>query len=185
VTGLLLAWRAGDPAAFEALIPLVYDELRRIAHRQLAGERHQTLQTVDLVHEVYVRLVDASQVHWQNRAHFLAVAARSMRRILVDAARERQAQKRGGDRSRVELEPDLVAALAADVDVLALDDALRELTEADPRRGQVVELRYFGGLTVEETAQVLEVSPDTVMRDWKVARAWLHHRLASLGALGG
>jgi RNA polymerase sigma-70 factor, ECF subfamily len=179
ITGLLLAWRAGDRAALEALIPLVYEELRQIAHRQLAGERHQTLQTIDLVHEAYVRLVDASRVRWQNRAHFLAVAARSMRRILVDAARTRGAQKRGGDQSRVELEPDLVAALAPGVDVIALDAALSELAEADPRRGQVVELRYFGGLTVEETAQVLDVAPETVTRDWKVARAWLHGRLTS------
>ena len=179
ITGLLLAWRAGDRAALEALIPLVYEELRQIAHRQLAGERHQTLQTIDLVHEAYVRLVDASRVRWQNRAHFLAVAARSMRRILVDAARTRGAQKRGGDQSRVELEPDLVAALAPGIDVIALDEALSELAEADPRRGQVVELRYFGGLTVEETAQVLDVAPETVMRDWKVARAWLHARLRS------
>ena len=179
ITGLLLAWRAGDRAALEALIPLVYEELRQIAHRQLAGERHQTLQTIDLVREAYVRLVDASRVRWQNRAHFLAVAARSMRRILVDAARTRGAQKRGGDQSGVELEPDLVAALAPGIDVIALDEALSELAEADPRRGQVVELRYFGGLTVEETAQVLDVAPETVMRDWKVARAWLHGRLTS------
>jgi RNA polymerase sigma factor (TIGR02999 family) len=185
VTGLLLAWRAGDRDAFEALIPLVYEELRHIAHRQLAGERQQTLQTIDLVHEAYVRLVDASRVRWQNRAHFLAVAARSMRRILVDAARTRGAQKRGGDLSRVELEPDLVAALAPDVDVIALDEALSELAEADARRGNVVELRYFGGLTVEETAQVLDVAPETVMRDWKVARAWLHQRLTSRPPAGG
>ena len=138
ITGLLLAWRAGDRAALEALIPLVYEELRQIAHRQLAGERQQTLQTIDLVHEAYVRLVDASRVRWQNRAHFLAVAARSMRRILVDAARTRGAQKRGGDQSRVEFEPDLVAALAPGIDVIALDEALSELAEADPRRGQVV-----------------------------------------------
>ena len=159
VTGLLLAWRAGDRAAFEALIPLVYEELRRIAHRQLAGERHQTLQTVDLVHEAYVRLVDASRVRWQNRSHFLAVAARAMRRILVDSARIRRAQKRGGDQSRVELDPNLVAALTPGIDVIALDEALRELAAADPRRGHVVELRYFGGLTVEETSQVLDVAP--------------------------
>jgi RNA polymerase sigma factor (TIGR02999 family) len=185
VTGLLRAWRAGDHAAFEALIPLVYDELRHIAHRQLAGEHHQTLQTMDLVHEAYVRLVDTSRVRWQNRAHFLAVAARSMRRILVDAARTRQAQKRGGDQSRVELEPDLVAALAPGIDVIALDEALRELATADPRRGQVVELRYFGGLTVEETSQLLDVAPETVIRDWKVARAWLHQRLTSPPSVGG
>ena len=182
VTGLLLAWRAGNPAAFDALMPLVYEELRRIARRQLAGERHQSLQTTDLVHEAYVRLVDSSRLHWQNRAHFLAVAARSMRRILVDAARTRQAQKRGGDAARVELDPDVLIALSPGIDLIALDDALRELAEADPRRGQVVELRYFGGLTVEETALVLDISPETVSRDWKVARAWLHRQLTSSSA---
>ena len=152
ITGLLLAWRAGDRAALEALIPLVYEELRQIAHRQLAGERHQTLQTIDLVHEAYVRL--------------------------VDAARPRGAQKRGGDQSRVELEPDLVAALAPGIDVIALDEALSELAAADPRRGQVVELRYFGGLSLEETARALGVSTPTVSRHWEFARVWLHRELS-------
>jgi RNA polymerase sigma factor (TIGR02999 family) len=181
VTRLLLAWRAGDQAAFEALIPLVYDELRRLAHHQLRGERHQlTLQTADLVHETYARLVDSSRVQWQNRAHFLAVAAQSMRRVLVDAARARQAQKRGGDYARVDLDTELIVAGAPDVDVVALDDALRTLGAADARRARVVELRFFGGLTVEETAEVLGVSPETVMRDWKVARAWLYQQLKSV-----
>lgn len=180
VTRLLLAWRAGDQAAFEALIPLVYDELRRLAHHQLRGERHQlTLQTADLVHETYARLVDSSRVQWQNRAHFLAVAAQSMRRVLVDAARARQAQKRGGDYARVDLDTELIVAGAPDVDLVALDDALRTLGAADARRARVVELRFFGGLTVEETAEVLGVSPETVMRDWKVARAWLYQQLKS------
>ncbi len=180
VTRLLLAWRAGDQAAFEALIPLVYDELRRLAHHQLRGERHQlTLQTADLVHETYARLVDSSRVQWQNRAHFLAVAAQSMRRVLVDAARARQAQKRGGDYARVDLDTELIVAGAPDVDMVALDDALRTLGAADARRARVVELRFFGGLTVEETAEVLGVSPETVMRDWKVARAWLYQQLKS------
>ena len=181
VTRLLLAWRAGDQAAFEALIPLVDDELRRLAHHQLRGERHQlTLQTADLVHETYARLVDSSRVQWQNRAHFLAVAAQSMRRVLVDAARARQAQKRGGDYARVDLDTELIVAGAPDVDVVALDDALRTLGAADARRARVVELRFFGGLTVEETAEVLGVSPETVMRDWKVARAWLYQQLKSV-----
>ena len=118
-------------------------------------------------------------MRWQNRSHFLAVAARAMRRILVDSARIRRAQKRGGDQSRVELDPNLVAALTPGIDVIALDEALRELAAADPRRGHVVELRYFGGLTVEETSQVLDVAPETVIRDWKVARAWVHRRLTS------
>jgi RNA polymerase sigma factor (TIGR02999 family) len=181
VTRLLLAWRAGDQAAFEALIPLVYDELRRLAHHQLRGERHQlTLQTADLVHETYARLVDSSRVQWQNRAHFLAVAAQSMRRVLVDAARARQAQKRGGDYARVDLDTELIVAGAPDVDIVALDDALKTLGAADARRARVVELRFFGGLTVEETAEVLGVSPETVMRDWKVARAWLYQQLKSV-----
>jgi RNA polymerase sigma factor (TIGR02999 family) len=175
---LLLAWRQGDQAAFEELIPLVYSELRRLAHRQLRGERaNHTLQTGELVHETYLRLVDSSRVQWQNRAHFLAVAAQSMRRILVDAARARQSLKRGGELTRVALDSDLTIAGAPNVDVLALDDALETLAGADPRRSRVVELRFFGGLSVDETAEVLEVSPETVMRDWKVAKAWLFKQL--------
>jgi RNA polymerase sigma factor (TIGR02999 family) len=175
---LLLAWRQGNQAAFEELIPLVYDELRRLAHRQLRGERtNHTLQTAELVHETYLRLVDSNRVNWQNRAHFLAVAAQSMRRILVDAARSRQSLKRGGDHTRVELDAELTIAGASSVDVVALDDALEALASADPRRSRVVELRFFGGLSVEETAEVLEVSAETVMRDWKVAKAWLFKQL--------
>jgi RNA polymerase sigma-70 factor, ECF subfamily len=177
VTGLLLAWRGGDAAALERLMAVVYSELRRLAHRQLRGERSgQTLLTGDLVHETYLRLVDSSRVRWKNRAHFLAVAAQSMRRILVDAARTRNAQKRGGDQIRVVLDDGMVAS-AAGVDLAALDDALKTLAEADPRRSQVVELRFFGGLSVDETAEALGVSPETVMRDWKVARAWLFGQL--------
>jgi RNA polymerase sigma factor (TIGR02999 family) len=178
ITQLLLAWRAGDRSAFEALIPLVYDELRRLAHWQLRGEgRSHALQTAELVHETYVRLVDSSRVQWQNRAHFLAVAAQAMRRILVDLARARQAQKRGGDQTRVDLDAALTIAGSPDLDVIALDRALTALAAADERRSRVVELRFFGGLTVEETAGVLNVSPETVMRDWKVARAWLFKQL--------
>jgi RNA polymerase sigma factor (TIGR02999 family) len=175
---LLLAWREGNHAAFEELIPLVYDELRRLAHRQLRGERtDHTLQTAELVHETYLRLVDSSRVQWQNRAHFLAVAAQSMRRILVDAARSRQSLKRGGEQTRVALDAELTIAGAPNVDVVALDDALESLSRMDQRRSRVVELRFFGGLTVEETAAVLDVSPETVMRDWKVAKAWLFKQL--------
>jgi RNA polymerase sigma factor (TIGR02999 family) len=175
---LLLAWRQGNQAAFEELIPLVYDELRRLAHRQLRGERtNHTLQTAELVHETYLRLVDSSRVQWQNRAHFLAVAAQSMRRILVDAARSRQSLKRGGEQTRVALDAELTIAGAPNVDVVALDDALESLSRTDQRRSRVVELRFFGGLTVEETAAVLDVSPETVMRDWKVAKAWLFKQL--------
>src|SRR5262245_54729392 len=178
VTGLLLAWRQGNHSAFEQLIPVVYDELRRLAHRHLRGERrNHTLQTAELVHETYVRLVDSSRVQWQNRAHFFAVAAQCMRRILVDAARERQSLKRGGDHARVELDPELTIAAAPNIDLVALDEALNALAAVDERRSRVVELRFFGGLTVEETAGVLDVSPETIMRDWKVARAWLFKQL--------
>jgi len=180
VTGLLLAWRQGNHAAFEELIPVVYDELRRLAHRHLRGERRNPpLQTAELVHETYVRLVDSSRVQWQNRAHFFAVAAQCMRRILVDAARTRQSLKRGGDQARVELDADLTIAAAPSIDLVALDEALNGLAAVDERRSRVVELRFFGGLSVEETAGVLDVSPETVMRDWKVARAWLFKQLNS------
>lgn len=177
VTGLLNAWRQGNQSAFEAVVPLVYDELRRLAHGHLRGERQQTLQTADLVHETYVRMVDSSRVQWQNRAHFFAIAARCMRRILVDAARTRQALKRGGEHVRVELDASLIVTDAPNLDLVALDRALETLAAMDGRRSRVVELRFFGGLTVDETARVLEVSPETVMRDWKVARAWLFEQL--------
>jgi RNA polymerase sigma-70 factor, ECF subfamily len=181
VTALLLAWRQGDHSAFEELIPVVYDELRRLAHRHLRGERrNHTLQTADLVHETYVRLVDSSRVQWQNRAHFFAMAAQCMRRILVDAARARQSLKRGGDQARVELDPELTIAAGPNIDLVALDEALNGLAAVDERRSRVVELRFFGGLSVEETAGVLDVSPETVMRDWKVARAWLFKQLNSV-----
>ena len=178
VTGLLLAWRHGNQAAFDQLVPLVYDELRRLAHNYLRAESgNQTLQTGELVHEAYLRLIDASKVPWQNRAHFFAIAATSMRRVLVDAARSRRSLKRGGDRVRVELDADLTIAEAPNVDLVALDDALNALSALDGRRGRVVELRFFGGLSVEETASALDVAPETVMRDWKVAKAWLFNQL--------
>lgn len=186
VTALLLAWRQGNSSALEALMPLVYGELQGVAHRQLQGERsNHTLQTADLVHEAYLRLVDSSRVQWQNRAHFLAVAAQLMRRVLVDAARARQAVKRGGGEAALPLNAELTVAGSPTVDVVALSDALDALARADPRRSRVVELRFFGGLTVEETAEVLAVSPETVIRDWKVAKAWLYSQLTPGNSAGG
>jgi RNA polymerase sigma factor (TIGR02999 family) len=177
VTELLLAWRSGDEPALARLTPLVHQELQRIARRCLRNERQgHTLQATALVNEAYLRLVDTRQVDWQNRAHFLAMAARLMRRVLVEAARARQAQKRGGSAIRLTL-TDALATSDRGRDLVALDDALSELAGIDPRRSQVVELRFFGGLTVEETAAVLAVSPETVMRDWKLARAWLQRSL--------
>jgi len=180
VTDLLLAWSDGDTAAFDRLIAVVYADLRRAAHRELQKERpDHTLLTMDLVHEAYMRLVDASRIRWTSRAHFLAVAARAMRRILVDAARARRAQKRGGDQIRVPLNEEPAADHGLRVDVVALDEALSRLAAADQRRSRVVEMRFFGGLSVEETAEALDVSPETVMRDWKVAQAWLFNELRS------
>jgi len=171
VTRLLLAWRAGDDSALELLIPLVYDHLRRLAHCRLRGENPgHTLQTTALVNETYLHLVDARQVAWQDRAHFYALCAQVMRRILVDAARAKGTRKRGGDHLAVPLEDWLAAAPGRNRDLLALDDALSELARTEPRESQVVELRYFGGLNVEETAEVLKVSPRTVARDWNMAR---------------
>jgi RNA polymerase sigma-70 factor, ECF subfamily len=177
VTRLLLAWRAGDETALARLTPLVLKELQRIARGCMRGERAgDSLQATALVHEAYVRLVDAQHVNWQNRAHFLAMAARLMRRILVDLARARQSQKRGGRAIQVSLTDALSVPDQAE-DLLALDDALSALAEFDERRSRVVELRFFGGLSVNETAAVLQISPDTVMRDWKLARTWLRREL--------
>jgi len=180
VTRLLVAWRGGDEGAFERLVPLVYRELHKLAHARMRGQpAGLTLQTTALVHEAYVRLVDVRHMPWQNRAHFYGVCAQAMRCILIDAARARLAQKRGGEAIRVPFNEAVVGSPVPDADLLALDEALSELSRADPRRGKVVELRYFGGLTVAETAEVLQVSPDTVMRDWKIAK------LRLLAALGG
>jgi RNA polymerase sigma-70 factor, ECF subfamily len=174
VTQLLLAWSAGDPAAQERLMPLVYGELRQLAKRYMARERpDHTLQATALVNEAYLRLVDAKQVRWQNRAHFFAVSARLMRHILVDLARSRHYQKRGGEAQHVSLEEALLVSQRKDTDLVALDEALKALAAVDPRKSQVVELRYFGGLSVAETAEVLKVSPDTVLSDWKLAKVWL------------
>jgi len=180
VTRLLLSWREGDEAALEQLIPMVHGELRRIAGRCMAGEQAgHTLQATALVHEAYLRLVDVRRVDWHNRAHFLAMAARLMRRILVDAARAKRSGKRGGDAVRVTFAEDLPIMGEPAHDLVALDAALEALAKFDDRKSRVIELRYFGGLTIEETASVLRVSPDTVMRDGKLANAWLMRALRS------
>jgi RNA polymerase sigma factor (TIGR02999 family) len=178
VSDLLIAWGHGDEAALEQLIPIVHEELRRLARRHMARERPgHTLQPTALVNEVYLRLVDIRRMHWQNRAQFFAIAARLMRRILVDVARSRKYQKRGGGAKKVSLDPALLPGVQPSTDIVALDDALRTLSEMDPRKGQVVELRFFGGLSVEETADVLQISSDTVTRDWKLAKIWLQGQL--------
>jgi RNA polymerase sigma factor (TIGR02999 family) len=158
----------------DRLVPLVHDELRRIARRQMGGERKgHSLQATALVNEAYLRLVDVRQVNWQNRAHFLAMSARLMRRVLVDHARSKNYQKRGGGAARVTLDEELIVSDEPGQDLVALDDALQALAQFDDRKSRVIELRFFGGLSVEETASVLKVSPDTVMRDWRLAKAWL------------
>jgi len=182
VTEWLIAWSQGDEAALDQLIPLVHDELRRLAKRYMRRERGQrparTLQTTALVNEAYLRLIDAQRVQWQNRAHFFAIAARLMRRILVDYARSQNYAKRGGGLPQVSLDEAMTLAVGQAPDLVALDDALNELTRIDERKGHVIELRFFGGLSVEETAEVLKVSPDTVMRDWRLAKAWLLRELS-------
>lgn len=178
ITQMLLAWSNGDQAALGSLMPLVYDELRKVAARHLRGQRPgHTLQTTALVNEAYLRLIDASQVRWQNRAHFFAVSAQLMRRILVDFARSRNYQKRGGGAERVSLDEAMAVAPERGADLLALDEALTRLQSLNPRQAQVVELRYFGGLSEEETAEALKISVRTVRRDWNFARAWLHREL--------
>jgi RNA polymerase sigma factor (TIGR02999 family) len=180
LTQLLIAWSQGDANALEQLTPLVYAELRKLAHRYMNRERAgHVLQTTAVVHEAFLRLLGNPQENWQNRAHFYAIAAQMMRRILVDYARASSREKRGGEITRVALEDvdAAVADTALDPDVIALDEALEKLAEIDPRRSRVVELRFFGGLSVEETAHVLQVAPDTVVRDWRVARAWLFRYL--------
>ena len=180
VTGLLLAWSKGDDAALEQLIPVVHAELRRIARRHMARERvGHSLQATALVNEAYLRLVDVRQMKWQDRAHFFAMSARLMRRILVDFARSRGYQKRGGGAQKVSFDEGLVVSNDRGHDLVALDDALIALAEVDPRKSQVIEMRFFGGLSVEETAEALHVSPETVMRDWKLAKAWLLRELKS------
>ena len=183
VTELLLAWSEGEQTALDKLVPLVYAELRRIAHRYLNRERRgHTLQTAELVNEAYLRLIDATQVRWQDRAHFFAISAQLMRRILVDLARSRRYLKRGGGAQRTSFDEALVVSPAPRGDLVALDDALVALAAKDERKSRVVELRFFGGLSVEETAEVLKVSPDTVHRDWKLAKAWLARKMAKATA---
>jgi RNA polymerase sigma-70 factor (ECF subfamily) len=174
VTQLLLAWSQGDQTAFDRLVPLVHAELSRLAHYYMSGQNAgHTLQTTALVNEAYLRLVDLSQVSWQDRAHFFAVSARLMRRILIDFARSRNNLKRGGGAQQVALDEAMLISEEPDFDLVLLDDALNALAEIDARKSQVVELRFFGGMTEEETAQFLSVSPETVRRDLRLSKAWL------------
>jgi RNA polymerase sigma-70 factor (ECF subfamily) len=178
VTGLLQAWGQGDEEALQKLMPLVYRELRQAARRYMAGERPgHLLQTTALVHETYLRLVGAQKVSWQNRAHFLAISAQLMRRVLTDFARSRGYQKRSGKVNRVPFTDALWVEPQADINLAALDEAMKKLAVVDERKSRVVEMRFFGGLTVQESAKVLKVSQDTVMRDWKMAKVWLLREL--------
>jgi RNA polymerase sigma factor (TIGR02999 family) len=182
VTQLLVAWGNGDQHALQELMPLVYRELRRLAHGHLRGERPDpTLQTTALVHEAYLRLVDQQEANWKNRAQFFAVAAQMMRRILVDYARARQYEKRGGGAQQVELDEAMVVSSDRAAEVVALDEALLRLAELDSRKSRLVELRFFGGMSIEETAEILGVSPGTVMRDWTLAKAWLQREMTHEG----
>jgi RNA polymerase sigma-70 factor (ECF subfamily) len=179
VTELLIDWSEGDEAAFERLVPLVYDELRRLARARLRRERPgHLLQTTALAHEAYLRLIDQGQVRWQNRAHFFAIAAQQMRRILVDHARRKAAAKRGGPVESISL-AEIPGSPARHVDLVALDDALSRMAALDERQSRVVELRCFGGLTAEETAEVLGISTRTVRREWTLAKAWLYQQISS------
>ena len=179
VTALLIEWRDGDDGAVQKLLPLVHDELRRLAKRHMAGERpDHLLQPTALVNEVYLRLVDIHRIEWQDRAHFFAMAARLMRRVLVDFARAQKNQKRGGALQRVTFDQNLPIAGDTPDDLIDIDAALEALAAQHERKSQVVELRFFGGLSVEETAQVLKISPETVMRDWKFAKSWLVRELS-------
>ncbi len=174
ITELLRAWGQGDQAALEHLTPLVYQELHRLARRQMSRENEgHTLQATALIHEVYLRLVEFQSVRWQDRAHFFAVCARLMRRILIDFARSHTSLKRGGSERKITLEEGLIVSPDVPAELLDLERALTKLAQDDPRKSTVVELRFFGGLTVKETAEVLQISADTVMRDWNMARAWL------------
>jgi RNA polymerase sigma factor (TIGR02999 family) len=184
LTGLLIEWGQGDRAALDRLTPLVYDEIRRIAHRAMHREREgHTLQTTALINEAYLRLAGSKNVNWQNRAHFFSVTAQVMRHVLVDHARRRRYVKHGGEAQRVSFEAAMGEAVLMSTsraaELMALDEALDELARFDARKSQVVELRYFGGLSLEETAEVLEVSTVTVRRDWRAAKAWLYQRVMS------
>jgi RNA polymerase sigma factor (TIGR02999 family) len=177
ITGLLKEWAHGNTGALEQLTPLIYDELLRIAHRYTRQQKPQTLQTTALAHEAYLRLIAAEGLSWQDRAHFFAVAAQMMRRILVDAARARAADKRGG-MLRVAFSESIGVSARQDANLLAVDDALTCLAKLDARKARVIELRFFGGLSVEETAKVLRISPQSVMRDWRLAKSWLAREVA-------
>ncbi|HZT69616.1 MAG TPA: sigma-70 family RNA polymerase sigma factor [Terriglobia bacterium] len=180
VTVLLRAWSEGDAQALDRLAPLVYKELHRIARGYMARERpNHTLQATALVNEAFVRLVDSRQINWKDRAHFFAVCAQAMRRILVDYARSRGYQKRGGKQLRIQLDEASGVSWSQDANLLQIDEALARLAAFDPRKEKVVEMRFFGGLSVEETAEALKISPETVMRDWKFARAWLYRELST------
>jgi RNA polymerase sigma factor (TIGR02999 family) len=179
ITGLLLDWGKGDKAALDRVIPLVYQELRRLAHRQMRRERAgDTLQTTALINEAYLRLVDYTRVRPRDRAHFFAIAAQAMRRILIERARSRRSSKRGSGAQRVSLDERAEVSDQRAADLVALDEALTNLAVIDPRKAQTVELRYFGGMTIEETAEVLEVSTPTVERDWHMAKIWLHREIS-------
>jgi RNA polymerase sigma factor (TIGR02999 family) len=179
VTRLLLDWSKGNKEALDSLVPIVYDELRRQASRYLRRERvGHTLQTTALINEAYMRLVDQKNVHWQNRAHFFGIAAQLMRRILVDHARTRKRAKRGGSDVRVSLNEATVKSKSQDLDIVALDEALERLVEIDPQQSRIVELRFFSGLNVEETAEALRISPATVKREWRIAKAWLYREIS-------
>ena len=178
LTRLLIDWSNGDQSAFDKLMPLIDEELRRLAHRYMSRERAgHTLQTTALVNEAFVRLVNRN-VNWQNRAHFFGIAAQLMRTILVDHARSHACAKRGGGAFKLELDEALVVSQKKAAEVIALDDALKELARLDPQQSRIVELRFFGGLTVEETAEVLHLSPATIKREWSTAKAWLYHELS-------
>jgi RNA polymerase sigma-70 factor, ECF subfamily len=180
ITRLLKAWESGDAAALEQLVPLVYRELRRLARRRMRAENPGgTLQTTALVNEAYLRLVGATNLAWQDRVHFFAVSAQIMRRILVDAARSRVSARRGGPAPHLNLDENLDASPQRARELIALDDSLNVLAQMDPRKARVIELRFFGGLSVEETAEVLKISPQSIMRDWKLAKAWL---ISEMGA---
>lgn len=179
ITQLLAEWSDGNQSALDELYPLVYDELHRLARRYMSREREgHTLQTTALINEAYVRLVDQRNVHWANRSHFFAISAQIMRRILIDHARRHAYAKRGGGAQQVSLDEAAIVTRTAGAELLRLDEALKSLAEMDPRRSQVVELRYFGGLNNEEIAGVLNISENTVTRDWNMARAWLHQQLS-------
>ena len=178
VTRLLLNWNNGDRAALDQLVPLVYDELRRLAHHYMRQERDgHTLQTTALVNEAYVRLIDQHSVQWQDRAHFFAIAAKMMRRILVDYARSRRYAKRGGEARQVSFDESAIMSPEKGAEMVAVDEALNDLATRDARKSKIVELRFFGGLNIEETAEVMGISPTTVQREWRSAKAWLYQAI--------